>query len=653
MTERLIDVVSTKVLHQKYENYLSDILRIIKPYEGIALPSRSLLLEIQCESVVDPLKLSVEIISRIYNENLCNPVLRFAILCETNTDKKLIVTYLESMKISDVTNVIIIGSNTNGKKLQKTDLNKYSMVILVDQDYQGTVTRSIEILKRIDYTGPMVITNKTRLDFTDSHKADLLKETSKEDLMVLGDVESLPDLINSLRIDFYTHISSVNIDSIDKMNSQVNGIDPIANFYRTISNVHDRNILKYSQIIVLCETDEIAQFMAGTFETYTLDNTLNPKILECRTYSKDNFMEFCNLNNRFEREVFEIQLISNEIILESGIMFITLDKLINLMRSPVQMRYINMIYTLTQSGLDKNVTNLISQILEMNSTVNIDKTFIFVDIYRKRLATQLSNIYETIYHKNVDKELELISTVGSTTDDKNNKTEYQALKKLHKVNAFTELNLLISNKQISSEVNLTNQRRDQLESTYSIRKDDYDYINRYSIVYVNPITTKRNDNPMSATGMYQMESQYLYLPSPKTGKIYEFSQMNSYTKAVSDRTEELRNEVEQIINAKNDRVRLKKYSGPLWLGRENASEQEGSLVGFSNEILDTIEFAQILGTFKFTRTYKRDGWTEKENRDKKILFLSPIFRKQKLSEFRKQIKRSANQKFMIMEKIYI
>jgi len=410
--------------------------------------------------------------------------------------------------------------------------------------------------------------------------------------------------------------------------------------------------LAYHKAIVLCETDDIAEFMTEAFEAYSMDETYHPRLMGCKPYSKVQFDEFSNLNNRFAREIFHVDVRNIEQTIESGILFITMDTLVNLIRSPIQLRYVDLLWTLNSDGLNEDAKYLMSQILNVNSTIRSDKvkgsSFMYVDVYRKVLAKQLQQIYESVYHQNVNGEIAETRALMDNGDKK----EGRALKKFHRWNAFTELLLLEREKTIETEPRLTDLRLQKLETLYSINRADQDYINRHSIAYINTIfTTKNMKDPMSTTNMYRKEAKFLYVPSPKTGNMKGFLRNQAYYDAVQDRTDELRHEVSQIVNAKSDKARLKNYSGPVWLGKVNGKEMEGSLIGFADKKNDTIEFAQIMGTYKFTRTYKRDGWTEKENRDKKILFLSPVFEKRKLSEFKLRINRPAYQRFSRMEKV--
>jgi hypothetical protein len=654
----VIDKESNRILRKQYDEATKEVLRTMRPFDGIALPSKALLHIVQCESLIDPLRLSLEITKHIFLDNLQNPAMSFAFICETNRDKNDVVTLSESIGISDQIHAVTIG---NTKK--KINLSKYSMVILVDHDYDCNDETSIGKLKQIRVDGPIVITYRFRNKFSESYRLSLLKETSKDDIVFYCDRLDLPDLITSSKTEFYSNITALTMDVVDCMDEYDDPDDDnVAMFMRSISGLLNEIPFQYLKGIVLCETEENANFMVDAFEAYRQSDIYHPRLLECTSYSKENFNRFSDLNNRFASSFFlkddtasatESDSTKSDLtqsdLTQSGMLFITIEDLIDLMRSPIQLRYVNFIFTLNTEGLSDDLKYIVSQVLSANRDTE-SKTFVYFDVYRKLLGRQLSNIYETFYHQNrVAEENEIRNAI-----DSGKKSEVTGLKKLHKLNSFTDLNILISNNQIMTEISLTDKKREKLESIYSIRRADQDYINRHSIAYVNMISrAKQSKNPMSTTGMHVTESPYLYLPSPKTGKIKGFIQNKPYLQVVTERTDELKIEVDQIVNAKSDRVRLKNYTGPVWLGRDNGKEREGSLIAFADESNGTVEFAQILGTHRFTRTYKRDGWTEKENRDKNILFLSPVFERQKLSEFNRRIRRPAYQRFCMMEKVYL
>lgn len=626
----------------------------MRPFEGIALPTKSLLHIVQCKSLIDPLRISVELVRQIYEDNLNNQALTFCIVCETVRDKNDVVTIVDSIGLSDQITVITIGNNANTRK--KQDLNKYSMVVMADHDYECNDMESIKTLKRIEYDGPIVIIYRFRNKFTEKHKRQLLNMTKKSDLAFYSNRLDLPDLIRESRVEFMSKISRITSDDVECMDEYDDpDNDKMAQFMNSVTDFLNDNHFEYLKGIVLCENDETADFMTEAFEAYRMSDIYHPKLLGCSAYSKKEFSRFADLNNRFARAVF-INGDTTKSELQSGILFITIDELIDLIVTPIQLRYINMVFAMTVDGITDDMTHIISQTISANNVKDLvigSKVFAFFDVYRKNLGAQISQIYETFYHQNQKTEEKEIRELINSGDD-NYKKEVAAHRKLLKLNAYTELDSLLEERVIDTDVVLTDKKREKLESIYSIRRKDQDYINRRNIVYMNMVNrAKQSKSPMSTTGMLVTESPYLYLPSPKTGKMKGFLKNSAYIQNVEDRTEELKNEVNQIVNAKSDRTRLKEYSGPVWLGRDSGDEQEGSSVVFADETQDTIEFARILGTFKFTRTYKRDGWTEKENRNKKILFLSPVYDRKKLSLFKRQIQRPEYQRFTRMEKIYL
>jgi hypothetical protein len=451
-------------------------------------------------------------------------------------------------------------------------------------------------------------------------------------------------------VDFSTYICDISVDTVDTVDEYdpKNGVDGLHDFMEMLSNVLTEYELDFHKVVVLVETSEIANFLSKAFMMSHIPESMeyHPLLMSMTAYTVDNFDEFSNLNNCFANRVFIGKTKTNP--LESGILFVTMDDLVYTMSSPIQLRYTDVMIMFNRNGLDEDTKYTVNSIVNVNGTIDdCMPKFVFVDIYRKQLGKQLSDLYEAFYHTNtMDEETEIRNLIESGT-----KSEVSALKKSFKLDAYTELNTLMAEGIIHSEMKLTDKKRVKLESIYSIKRADQDYVNRHKIMYITTLT--KSVLSMSTTHMYSLEHQYMYLPSAKTGKIKGFINNKAYLARVKDRTEELRMEVNQIVNAANNKVRLKNYSGPLWLGLDNGSESEGSMVAFANEDKNTIEYSLILGTYKFTRTYKRDGWTEKENRDKKILFLSPVFKRDTLSEFKINMKKPQYKRFSQMEKIVI
>ena len=200
-----------------------------------------------------------------------------------------------------------------------------------------------------------------------------------------------------------------------------------------------------------------------------------------------------------------------------------------------------------------------------------------------------------------------------------------------KLTSYIYLRNLISENVIRLDTKLNKAKIQKIEKIYLIKQIDKDYMNRHNIAHI--VQMVKNIDTMCSFNMYQIEKSYLNIDK---------NRLEEHIQVLKDECREI------LTNNKNKN----KYSGPLWLGRSNGRELEGSMVCFLHDNKrDLVEYAMILGVTEFSRKYKRVGWTEKENKDKKILFLSPIIKKEKLSVFRKKRNIPSYKKFSTMEPI--
>lgn len=176
------------------------------------------------------------------------------------------------------------------------------------------------------------------------------------------------------------------------------------------------------------------------------------------------------------------------------------------------------------------------------------------------------------------------------------------------VEIFETIRRNISTGTIQMDVEFNATRQDKLSRTYKITLEDMRFYNRNNTFYIVPI------------------------PKPKSSQIHQqYLIEKDYFKIDVDR-EKLKEQMQMIKKAKS-----KEYFGPKWLGTSDKHELPGNKLGFLNEKTGVIEICEIVDTHKFGRRDKRAEWKEKENRDKNILFLSPIIKKTKLTKFRKDV----------------
>lgn len=625
------NIVSDTTCSAQYQNIIGQITNTMVPYDGVALPSNNDLYCIQCPILIDPIKLSVKLLDSFYKENLGNSNIKMVILVSNKSDYSKVVNLLESLKVSNQTKIIVIG------KKNKVDISEYDVVIIASHLNSNNDAKSIESLSKINWSNPkqsMFLAYKFRKDYNKSYIDALLKETCKKNIIIYNNELGLPDKIKKLNIDFRYLISNLNNDA--------------KSFMDILNRIFTDYDLRFKKMICITETEEMAKLLKKQYTKLINKNTYdNPHFLNMKLYTNDDLDTFMDLNNNFVETVILNRDI-NKNIASSGILFITEKDLLKNINNSIALRYTDTLILFNKSGTNTNIINLVNVIITSNSfsKSDIPIPFLVVEFNHGSLGKQLYDVYETFYHTDISKEqLEINNLIDNNSEEA--KTLEKTLEKTFKIQSYADLNNLLDSKIINSDINITAKRKAKLESIYSIKTKDYNYIDRYSITYINDITN--NSNKISSGYLYDLEYEYLYIHT-KTGKLENltgFMDNENYLIEVDNRTEQLKTEVDKIVNAENNKTRLKKYSGPMWLGKLNGNESEGSLIAFADANNDTIEFSKILGTYYFNRTYKRKGWTEKDNRDRKILFLSPVFKKDLLSNFKKD-----NKKIKRMQKVY-
>ena len=66
------NIVSERTCNEQYQSIVSQITNTMIPYDGIALPSKNDLYCMKCPILIDPIKLSLKLIDKLYQENLGN-----------------------------------------------------------------------------------------------------------------------------------------------------------------------------------------------------------------------------------------------------------------------------------------------------------------------------------------------------------------------------------------------------------------------------------------------------------------------------------------------------------------------------------------------------------------------------------------------------
>lgn len=183
----------------------------------------------------------------------------------------------------------------------------------------------------------------------------------------------------------------------------------------------------------------------------------------------------------------------------------------------------------------------------------------------------------------------------------NNKTNVQIFNEI-----VDEINLGL----IYLDMTFNDIQHKRLEKTFKITEADKRFAIRHNIIYIVPIP---KSSASTIRHNYQFEEEFIK------------SDLN---------TNELRGQYEMIVASKKIGRKIPIYIGPKWLSRRDRIEIEGNKIGFTHESTNTIEICEIIGIKEFSRRDKRKHWKEKDNKNRNILFLSPIIEKYQLSKFK-------------------
>ena len=629
--------VCSDTLRSEYVDFfLNTLIKSCKLYDGLVLPPKDTLCHVCTPSALTTVDVVHAIIDRLYVENL------------NNADLKIVV--IDTQRAMSMTGTAGAVSTIKGRR-KITTINTanpkqtYANVIIVIDDTSKPYvkTATIRKLKSCDSSVVLVsgYANNASADRNSKACQAMLGEVGKTELLQIGVTNDSSTISTvkerNLNIEYRTYpLGKMQLSDVD-----ANSADTVA---QILSDVLEDNDCRK----VLCLVSErkvvtkfknlLSKRLEKTLRSKKItDPTVMPYLLGVKILDRYEFYDHLN-------DCVTSTLLGDGKIERSdstGLFITTLDDLDT--SCMIGLKHIDCVMMLGSADLtDPKIVRLFDQIMTYSDRTTHVQPLTIIDTDRADRIRQIVNAYDLFYDTERATYSKDCQDVRSADRDTMN-AELAELKKAYDLECYAKIDELVRSDMIQVQSEFTTKEVAALEKTYGIRKKDYAYIDRHKMMYVNTVSKSRI--AMSTGHMLDLEQRYLYLPN-KVGEITGFRKNRAYCNKVRARTEELTSEVEQILAGK-----LKSYSGPMWLGKDGGSEAQGSMLAYADDDNDTIEVCQILGTHKFTRTYKRQGWTEKENRDKKILFLSPVLMQISLSEFRKTLKRPSYRKFSRMEKI--
>lgn len=620
---------SDAVISTYHGKLLDSLIKSCKMHDGLVLPPKDVLCHMILPSVLTVQNFVRVMIDRLYVENLDSTELRTAVIGNT-----------------DVTNAARKNVDVFPSIKPKQSFTNYHIVIVIDTT--DTPYAKSSALRKLTSTNNSVLlvsefSHELRTDPSSNEYKILLDTLQKSQVTYYGSNQSTATTIakSGYAVKYCvspmlnTDLEALDSETIDVMIEVL--CDSAKDCHKILCIVSDRKVAtKLNRMI----GQRVQRSVTSRVIT-------DPTLLRIKTYTSKGMYGFYDYKNDCASTVLigNSDQVTSTCSTDIAMLIVTLDDLMQSTDSVIGLRHVDCVMLCNESGLTTDSIRLMDSVVLMNvdnTTVTdtlTDTRLTVIDINRNDMVTQTLTTYNTFY--DADRMHYLLEVQSLCTDDDDRHTKLTELKKTYNLECYSKLCRLVDSKIIDTLLNRGD--RVKLEKMYGIRKKDYDYIDRHKMMYMNTLTKSRLS--MSTGIMHDLEQQYLYIPN-KVGKITGYRNNSVYTDKAKLRTEELATEVSMIMSNQ-----LKNYSGPMWLGKDDGTEAQGSMIGFADEDKDTLEVCQILGTYKFTRTYKRQGWTEKENRDRKILFLSPVLLQVPLSDLKKSLKRPTYKKFARMEKI--
>lgn len=503
-------------------------------------------------------------------------------------------------KITKKESLIIISRNDD---IQKT-IDQFSPdLILIDEImFDSTFPINTQRVKKFyqflnNLCSDIEPKNIAVISFTKFLDVDkMIQDTNLINISVCHRCKTITERIADNNTDINLKLIKLNPDKIDEQQIIETLDEVMKNRYKNINSNNDHDldkIIPMKKIIVLTKTNKNAQTLSKLYrKTYMKYHGL----LDVVPYDASNEEEIKkfqdlyvhNLTTRFLDKKTHKRILKESIknCTDNGILFMCthdLNKLIETNKLSL-LKNVDCLLLLDdtlKSDIQKYnflLMTLISNEIYNSSTSRDDMELSLIEILEKNLHKQLHRLGTTLYS--------------------HNKTN---------VEIFELIRENINSDMISMDVEFNDMRRDKLERMFKITQADRKNHNRNNTIYIVPVPKPRSS---------QIRQQYLVET--------EYFESNV---AISV----LRNQMDLIKKAKS-----KEYFGPKWLGTFEKQEIPGNKIGFLDEHKKEIKVCEIIDVHKFGRRDKRSEWKEKENRDKNILFLSPVINKIKLSKFKKE-----------------
>jgi len=585
------------------ENIIKSILSEIKTvYNGILIPEPGHnYLSILPHTINEP-KLLCDIIYNMIYGNSYNNTFKIVVLTDINNISlvKSLLEYCVDINKCSINDIVKVD-------MSKNKIKPLTQVYLTDYDTDSNIIQNckpdIILIGEIDRitSDNISLFNNIISKKETNHRSSIISM----DKLIKNDLNGVSNILKNTKIIFKRQQPSFNnLNVTYRAIKLLNDPKTLINDIMTIINKKNRKN-KIFKIVVNTNNKDLSTKLYEQYQKMTrLNNITNDNqylLLSIRGYHINDVDKFMRLYDRS---------------LESIIF--TKDKYTNLINSDIKYKSDSGILFTHSSYLTKHKDG-INIFNNCDIFINMDDRLVKKKYYRTIIETisnnsySCANIKSNIIEIKKDIIMQLNRLGKSIFDDSSRRDRY-----------FRLIELINDKKILINKVNnLKTDITEKLEDYYNINIKHKVIHNKDNVMIMIPVP---NNSSSSINMNYQYEKSYL-------------------KKKLSN--DILLEEIELIKKKKGS------YSGPIWIGSLDKVEIPGNKIGFIRGSDDLIKICEILHVDKFSRKYKRPNWKEKENRNKNILFLTPIINSMKLSELKQKLNMSVYDRFEYLQPIIV
>jgi hypothetical protein len=515
-------------------------------------------------------------IVNLFDQNIVNIVLSYTGHVGKKRNEKALLLIIDRTEKNLIEKITIFGPD----------------IIIIDELHTDVKNKHCELYGAIN----MCLDNYRTLGYRNASPGTAVISFTKNIYQDIDDIAKKTSLVNSMIIyrtkNFYDMIAHKNLELRIDLIDDTTKNSPMT-MMKKISNICRMNNGPLKKIIMIFDNSkDLVTFMQFYKKNYKAIDPVTKmsrfhNLIDVQPYNgcnKTQLANFCDLYSHRQSERFlkindYAKLLKKSISGrgDPGILFVEAS-VITMPQNILLLENVDCVINFSLT-LKKNIIAYRS-IMYCFALISItDIRISLVECIEKNISAQLIRLHDIFFNRFTDN-----------------------------IEKYTDIINKIASKKITLMPEFTDNDKKKLEQALKITPADKKYHNRENIIYIVMIPKQRNE---SINQYFQIEKKYF--------------------RATVSR-DKLRAEMKLITTTKS-----KKYSGPKWLSGADKLEIPGNKIGFVDEKNDHIKICEIIDVHKFGRRNKRSEWKEKENRDKNILFLSPVIGQMSLSKFKQGI----------------